>query len=180
MLTIPRAPVRLRLPIERQWDGAPSETVRAALELSIVDAALELRSELRQPGAPRVPDARPGTRVANLWEYDVVECFLAGAGGRYLELELGAGGHFLALSFRARRVRSNELGSFTPRIEHHRGADGVQRTALRIPLALIPSDVRAIGAFAIAGGLFLAHAPVPGPVPDFHQPDRWTPARLAP
>ena len=179
MLTIPRAPARLRLPIERQWNGAPAEGVRAALELSLVGAALEVRSELRQPGPPRIPDARRGTRVANLWEYDVVECFLLGAAGRYLELELGAGGHFLALSFRARRVRSNEQIGFIPRIEHHRGADGVHRTALRVPLAMVPSDVRAVGAFAIAGGLFLAHAPVPGPIPDFHQPDRWTRARLA-
>ena len=69
--------------------------------------------------------------------------------------------------------------ALTPRIEHHRGADGVHRTALRVPLALVPAEVRAVGAFAIAGGLFLAHAPVPGPVPDFHQPDLWTRARLA-
>jgi hypothetical protein len=180
MLTIPHAPARLRLPIERQWNGAPSETVRAALELSIVGAALELRSELRQSGAPRVPDARPGTRVANLWEYDVVECFLAGAGGRYLELELGAGGHFLALSFRARRVRADEHRTLVPWMDHHRGPDGTLYTAVRVPLAIIPADVRAIGAFAIAGGLFLASAPVPGPAPDFHQPDRWKAARLAP
>ena len=179
MLTIPRAPARLRLAIDRQWNGAPSEAVRGALELSVVGAAIELRCELRQPGPARVPDARPGTRVANLWEYDVVECFLAGAGGRYLELELGAGGHFLALSFRAPRVRADEHRALTPWIDHHRGPDGTHRTALRVPLSIIPADVRGLGAFAIAGGLFLAHAPVPGPLPDFHQPDRWTPARLA-
>lgn len=180
MLTIPRAPTRLRLPIDRQWNGSPSETVRASLELRIVGAALELRSELRQAGTPRIPAARPGTRVADLWEYDVVECFLAGAGGRYLELELGAGGHFLALSFRAPRVRSDEHRALVPWVDFHRGPDATLYTALRVPLAIIPGDVRAIGAFAIAGGLFLAHAPVPGPAPDFHQPDRWTAARLAP
>ena len=180
MLTIPRAPQRLRLPIERQWNGAPSGAVRAALELSIVGAALELRSELWQPGDPRIPDLRRGTRVANLWEYDVVECFLAGAGGRYLELELGAGGHFLALSFRARRVRADEHRRLAPWVERHSAPGGVRRTALRFPLALLPPDVRAIGAFAIAGGLFLAHSPVPGAEPDFHQPDRFTAARLAP
>ena len=48
-----------------------------------------------------MPDAPRGARVANLWEYDVVECFLVGPDGRYLELELGAGGHFLALLFDA-------------------------------------------------------------------------------
>jgi hypothetical protein len=178
MLTIPRAPARLRLPIERQWNGAPSGAVRAALELSVVGAAIELRSELRQPGPARVPDARAGTRVANLWEYDVVECFLLGAGGRYLELELGAGGHFLALSFRAPRIRSDEHRRLVPAVSHHRGTDGVHRTALRVPLEIVPPGLRAIGAFAIAGGRFLAHTPVPGPAPDFHRPDLW--ARLRP
>jgi hypothetical protein len=179
MLTIPCAPARLRLPIERQWNGAPGGAVRASLEISIVGAALELRSELRQPGPPRIPDARPGTRVANLWEYDVVECFLLGAGGRYLELELGVGGHFLALSFGARRVRSDEHRALTPWMDHHRGADGSRLTALRVPLAILPPAVCAIGAFASAGGLLLAHRPVPGPAPDFHQPNLWPAARLA-
>jgi hypothetical protein len=180
MLTIPRAPGRIRLPIERRWDGAPSEAVRASLEIAVVGDALELRSELRQPGPARIPDARAGTRVANLWEYDVVECFLGGAGGRYLELELGAGGHFLALSFRARRIRSDEHMRLTPAISHHRGPDGTLATTLRVPVGLLPPRVNSIGAFAIAGGVFLAHRPVPGTAPDFHQPDLWAPARLAP
>jgi hypothetical protein len=178
MLTIPRGPARLRLPIEQQWNGAPSGGVRAALELSLLGDALELRSELRQPEAPRVPAAPPGTRVANLWEYDVVECFLAGAGGRYLELELGAGGHFLALSFRAPRVRSDEHRHLVPQISHHAGGAGLSCTTLRVPLAIVPPGLRRLGAFAIAGGVFLAHAPVPGEAPDFHRPDRWTPARF--
>lgn len=179
MLTIPRAPARLRLPIERLWNGAPSVRVRAALEIALVGGALELRSELRQPGAARTPDAVPGTRVANLFEYDVVECFLLGSGGRYLELELGAAGHFLALSFRARRIRSDEHRSLLPAVSHHAGPDGVRTTVLRVPQQLIPPDLRALGAFAIAGQSFLAHRPMPGPRPDFHQPDRWTPVRLA-
>ena len=179
MLTIPRAPGRLRLPIERQWNGAPGGAVRASLELSVVGSALELRSELRQPGPPRVPDARRGTRVANLFEYDVVECFLAGAGGSYLELELGAGGHFLALSFRARRIRSDEHRRLLPNVTHHHASDGTLRTVLRFPCALLPAGIRGLGAFAIAGGLFLAHRPVPGAAPDFHQPDRFAPVRVA-
>ena len=88
MLTIPPAPARLRLPIERLWNGAPCDVaVRAAAWLSLRGDALEVRAELRQPGPPRVPEARPGTRVDRLWEFDVVECFLAGSGGRYLEID---------------------------------------------------------------------------------------------
>jgi hypothetical protein len=179
MRTIPRAPARLRLPVERLWDGAPCDAgIRAAVELSLVGDALELRGELLQPGPPRTPDAPPGVRVPRLFEFDVVECFLAGAGGRYLELELGQGGRYLALSFRARRQLSNAHERLRPRVEAGR-CPGGWWASLRVPGALLPAGIRAVGAFAHAGGLLLAHHPVPGPEPDFHQPDLWPAARLA-
>jgi len=179
MLTIPQAPARLRLPIERLWNGAPCDVaVRAAVELSLRGDALEVRAELRQPGPPRVPEARPGTRVEGLWEFDVVECFLAGAGGRYLEIELGAGGHFLVLSFRARRVLADAHAGLRPEVEVAAGPDGVRRAALRLPRALLPPGLRAGNAFAIAAGRYLAWQPVPGAAPDFHQPERWPALRL--
>ncbi len=180
MLTIPRAPARLRLPIERLWSGAPCEAgMRGALELSLRGDVLALRAELRRAGPPRVPDAPPGTRVEGLWEYDVVECFLAGGGGRYLEVELGAAGHFLVLSFRARRVRADAHPALRLRAEHGRAPDGAWWSRLSLPRRLLPPGVRAVGAFAIAGGRYLAHHPLPGAEPDFHQPDRWPAARLA-
>jgi hypothetical protein len=181
MLTIPHAPARLRLGIERLWDGAPCESgVRGALELWQAGECLALRAELRQPGAPRVPAAPPGTRVEGLWEYDVVECFLAGSGGRYLEVEIGAAGHFLLLSFRARRIRADAHTALRPRGEHGRAPGGAWWASLHLPRALLPPDVRAVNAFASAGGELLAHRPLPGAAPDFHQPDRWPAARLAP
>lgn len=180
MLTIPCAPARLRLPIERLWNGAACDVpLHAALELQLVGAELEVRMELRQPGPPRVPDAPPGTRVAGLWEYDVVECFLGGAGGRYLEIELGAGGHFLVLSFRARRILSDAHERLAPRVRHGAGSGGARWAVLRLPRTLLPEGLRAGNAFAIAGGRFLAWHPVPGAAPDFHQPSRWPALRLA-
>jgi hypothetical protein len=180
VLTIPLAPARLRLPVERLWNGAPCDLpIRAAVELALAGEWLEVRAELRQPGAPRLPDARPGTRVAGLWEYDVVELFLAGAGGRYLEIELGAGGHFLVLSFRARRVLADAHEALLPRVRWGGAPDGARWSALRLPRALLPAGLRAGNAFAIAGGRFLAWRPVPGAAPDFHQPSRWPTLRLA-
>jgi len=174
MLTIPCAPSRLRLPIERLWNGEPCDLpIHAGVELSLLGDALEVRAWLRQPGAPRMPAATPGTRVAGLWEYDVVECFLAGAGGRYLEIELGPGGHFLVLSFRARRVLANSHEGLVPRVESGRGPEGERWAALRVPRSLLPAGLRAGNAFAIAGGRFLAWRAVPGAQPDFHQPERW-------
>jgi hypothetical protein len=177
MLTIPRAPARLRLPIDRQWNGAPSETVRASLELRIVGAALELRSALWQPGAPRIPDARRGTRVANLWEYDVVECFLAGAGGEYLEIELGAGGHFLVLSFSAPRVCSDAYEHLELPVDFTSDSRAWQSRVL-LDWSLVPAPIEALNAFVIARGVHLAYAPLPGPGPDFHAPSRFPRAAL--
>lgn len=180
MLTIPRAPARLRLPIERLWNGAPCDLpIRAHVSLSLDGEDLEVCASLRQPGAPRLPDAPPATRVDGLWEYDVVECFLAGEGGRYLEIELGAGGHFLVLSFRARRELADAHEALRPTLEHGRGPEGESRVSLRLPASLLPAGLHAGSAFAIAAGRLLAFRPVPGPQPDFHQPEHWPALRLA-
>jgi hypothetical protein len=123
------------------------------------------------PGAPR------GSRVADLWHYDVVECFLLGAGGRYLEIELGARGHFLVLSFHGPRARSDAHDGFAPHVEHRSDPGGWQ-TALVAPWALVPPGLHALGAFVAARGCHLSYAPLPGEAPDFHQPQAWSAARL--
>lgn len=127
--------------------------------------------------SPRIPVAPAGGRVADLWEYDVVECFLVGSDGGYLELELGAGGHFLVLSFRAPRQRSDDHAALALAVAHRAGIEGWESEVL-LPWDLVPADLCALNAFAIAGGRYLAHASVPGPVPDFHQPGAFPRARV--
>jgi len=180
MLVIPNAPAQLRLPIERHWDGTrcPYPRRRGALSLALAPDALEIGASFERQAAARRPDAPPGTRVANLWEYDVVECFLAGAGGRYLEVELGAAGHFLVLEFDAPRRRANEHAALAPPISF-REDGGRWHATLRLPLSLVPAGLCALNAFAIAGGGFYAHHPVPGRAPDFHQPQSFPRAALA-
>jgi hypothetical protein len=180
MLVIPHAPARLRLAIERHWDGTrcPDPRRRGELCLALADDALEISASFERQRPPRLPAAPPGTRVANLWEYDVVECFLAGAGGRYLEVELGAAGHFLVLEFAAPRRRSNEHADLHPPVSF-REEEGRWHASLRLPLSLVPEDLCALNAFAIAGGRHFAHHPVPGRAPDFHQPQAFPRASLA-
>jgi hypothetical protein len=141
-------------------------------------AGLHVTAASRDADPPRIPAAAPGSRVADLWQYDVVELFLVGRGGRYLELELGAGGHFLLLSFRAPRVRCDAHEALRPAIEHARGASGWS-ASLVLDWSLVPPDVSALNAFACARGRHLAHHPVPGTAPDFHQPGAFPSARLA-
>lgn len=178
MLVIPRAPGRLVLPIERYWDGAPCPHahLHGCVELVTNDDGLEIAASLPHQPAPRIPAAPRGARVGDLWEYDVVECFLAGAGGRYLEVELGAGGHFLVLSFSAPRVRSDSHEALALPVEFASDASG-WRSRVVIERALVPPGLSALNAFVIAGGAHLAYGSLPGAAPDFHQPARFVPAR---
>lgn len=129
------------------------------------------------PDPARVPAAPPGSRVDDLWHYDVAECFLVGEGGRYLEVEVGPGGHFLLLSFDAPRRRCDEHVGLAPPVEARIGAGG-WRAAIEIPRAIVPAGLRALNAFVCARGRLLAHHPLPGEPPDFHQPERFPAARL--
>jgi hypothetical protein len=178
-LVIPLAPERLALPIDRYWDGAPCPLahLHGRVELSaLAGGALELVASLPHQPHPRLPDAPRGARVANLWEYDVVECFLVGAGGRYLEVELGAGGHFLVLSFSEPRMRSNSHEGLALPVGFTSDARGWRARAV-LETGLLPPGLRALNAFVIAGGAHLAYAALPGPAPDFHQPARFPDAR---
>ncbi len=178
-LTIPRAPERLTLAVERYWNGAPCAERRrhGRVELSARSEGLEVTARLPHQPTPRIPDAPRGVRVADLFEYDVVECFLAGADGRYLELELGAGGHFLLLSFSAPRVRSDAHESVTLPIDFASDASAWRaRTLLAWPL--VPRPLAGLNAFVIAGGEHLAFAALPGSAPDFHRPAEFPRAGL--
>jgi len=181
MLVIPNAPARLRLPIEQHWNGTrcPDPLRRGVLSLALAAGVLEIDASFARQLPARLPSAPRGSRVANLWEYDVIECFLVGAGGRYLEIELGAAGHFLVLEFDAPRRCVNEHAALAPPLSFREDAER-WHASLRLPFALVPAGLVALNAFAIAGGSFLAHHPVPGAEPDFHQPHAFPRAALAP
>lgn len=132
----------------------------------------------------RVPDPQPvtpsvpaGTRVHDLWHYDVIECFLVGGDGRYLEVELGADGRFLVLSFDAPRRRCDEHRALRPEIAWDR-SDAGWSSAILLPWAIVPEGLCRLNAFVCARQQFLAYHPLPGATPDFHQPDRFPAARL--
>jgi len=181
---IPRAPKELRLRIDRYWNGAacPDRRLHGAATLSSTPEGLRITARLPHQASPRIPAQPPGTRVANLWEYDVVECFIVGS-RKYLEVELGAGGHFLILDFcnRAPRVRDHEYARFRPAVDWlpSVGEDpGRWRSSIVIPWELVPKRVRALNAFVIVRDHFLAYHPTRGSAPDFHQPGVFPDASL--
>ena len=116
--------------------------------------------------------------MEGLWEYDVVECFVVGADGRYFELELGAGGHYLALAFDAPRRRCGDFARESLAVEWRERCARPGRARCRVPRAWLPEPVARANAFAIAGGEFAVHAPVGGAQPDFHRPHAFPEVRV--
>lgn len=167
--------------IKTFWDGTPCRNplLQGFVDLMREEQGLRITASLPHQPGPHVPKAEIFTRVANLWEYDVVECFLVGE-EKYLEVELGAGGHFLVLDFTAPRVRDNEYVDFVPDMEYDRDAGGAPeqghgrwKSSIVIPWDMVPKGLKAMNAFVIVRENYVCHSPLPGPEADFHQPERF-------
>jgi len=173
-LTIPKQPEKLSIRVDRLWNGdkCPDERVNCVFELSTVSDGLRIKVESPILHEQHIPiEAAIGTRVEGLWNFDVVELFLVGPGHQYLEIELGAGGHFLVLGFDRIRHRSKDHANFQPVLQFHKTQQKTWVSELTIPWKIIPENLRAVNAFMIASGQFLAYSQLPGDKPDFHQPD---------
>ncbi|MGE3537087.1 MAG: hypothetical protein AB7N91_06560 [Candidatus Tectimicrobiota bacterium] len=179
---IPSAPQELSLPIVTYWDGTPclDPRLHGVVSLSTEPAGLRLSASLPHQVRPLLPPAPPLTRVANLWEYDVVECFLAGTAG-YLEVEFGAGGHFLILAFSAPRQLVQAYETWQPPLTFEPALDDARRwrSSLMLPWTMIPTGWRGVNAYVSSRQHYLCYAPLPGPRADFHQPARFPAVRLS-
>ena len=127
-----------------------------------------------QIDAPFYGDPAPGQSLGSTWElwnHEVVEVFLVGSDGHYLEAEFGPHGHYLLLQLDAPRniVRQELPAEYDARIQHGRW----QGRAV-IAADLILSPINRINLFAIHGVApdrrYMAWSPLPGSQPDFHQP----------
>ncbi len=159
----------MTLRVGSTWDGAPcrpDEVATVALE----DTPDGLRVSIEAPfhGDP-APTAPPGP-LWGLWEHEVVELFVLGAGDRYTELELGPHGHHLLLRLEGRR---NPVETLLPVDAHWERHGGRWRATTVLAPAVLPPRPWRLNAYAIHGTgaerRYLAWAPVPGPQPDFHR-----------
>ena len=169
-----------RLVIDRTWDGQPvPPDEHATLDFRAIGGDLEVRVDSPYRADPP-PEAAPGS-VDELYRYEVVEVFLLGEGERYLEVELGPGGHYWVLQLEGYRTR---IRSGLP-IELRTQALGSRWSGIaRIGASLLPRGLRAANAYALHGPSaarrHLAAHPLPGDAPDFHRIDafpRWIPPR---
>lgn len=168
-------PPRHRLDVAWTWNGArAAASERACVELALHADRLSLRVAAPFHGDP--PPRHPVGPTPGLWEHEVVELFVASAGEpwRYTEVELSPWGHHLVLQLDGvRRVAASEL----PLRFRVRRAGTRWSGAARLPLTRLPPLPWRVAAFAIHGTgasrRHLASTPLPGPRPDFHQPERF-------
>ncbi len=170
----------LRLDIDKKWNGRPStrrERVIVTIEAGRSSDDLKVTIDAAFHGDER-PEGPAGS-TPGLWDYEVVELFIAGPGDRYLELEFGPYGHFLALSFDGVRSQSggpHDLHYRTVVLKHAWIGTAV------VPRALLPEGPHRVNATAIHGRKghrrFLSAASLPGQRPDFHQPSHFVAVEL--
>jgi len=171
------------LRIASLWDGAPARADEA-VEVRLSDDGDRVRIDVDAPYHGDPPPPGPPGATFGLWEYEVVEVFVAGppdAEGRvpYTEIEVGPHGHHLVLRLLGvRQMTERELPlTFSAAIEGDRwtGTASIDRS-------LLPAGPRRVNAYAIHGvgdaRRYLAWTPVPGPRPDFHQPARFRPVPI--
>jgi hypothetical protein len=137
------------------------------------------------------PDARPGGFQAELWKHDVAELFVADpVSGRYLELNLAPNGAWWSCEFTAPRVRADEVDIAMPDVAtfSELAADGTWVAAMAIPLDLLRARLdfgertrlNATMILESPAQRFLSAADLGPGEPDFHQPDRFSEARMTP
>jgi hypothetical protein len=162
------------------WDGQPaSPAPRVTLSREGDTLVVDVRSPVY--GAAPVPG--PPARHWQLWEHEVVEVFIAGPGApadaAYIELELAPSGHWLALRLQGTR---NIVDKHVPVGATARIAGGAWSGQVRMPIAALPTGPLRVLATAAHGPpgdrRYLAHVPLGGETPDFHQLPRFTALEL--
>ena len=161
----------MQLIIDKVWHGAA---------LPLADCA-QIRLEKLKRGlllivnAPLYHDPLPAIAPGfadKLWEYEVVELFIATETNpaHYVEVEMGPGGHYWAAVFQGIR---REVKKLSVEYESWCKEESWQGKAL-IPWDDLPEGRFVANAFSMHGQgeerAYLAAYPIPGSRPDFHQP----------
>jgi len=115
----------LELTILTTWDGRPVEHRPVEIELKPLNGStFEMNVEAPFFNDPPNPGGEAGQPFHGLWEFEVVELFLANDANQYVEIELGPWGqHIVLLLDGARNAIKHSLPlEYTAKI-HQRGDD---------------------------------------------------------
>ncbi len=175
----PSTPPSATLVVDQAWDGRRLEAPAATVSLNPTAEVLRIEVEAVYHGDP--PPPGPPRSIDRLWQFEVVEVFVAGSVGEdgqvsYTEVELGPHGHHLVLRLEgARNVIETGLPMvFAAEIDGDRW-----RGVAEVPWSFLPVAPFTGNAYAIHGlgkqRRYRAAFSVPGAAPDFHQPSRFRP-----
>jgi hypothetical protein len=132
--------------------------------------------------------------TAGLWRRNVVECFLGNPeNGHYLEMHLAPNGQWWACVFTGVRQAPAPAGHPLPlsEVEHCQQGGNWWQATVQVPGEVVCGLLGARSFFSLRGNLCAVHYPtsgsgpeyfslaaLPGPKPDFHQPDFWLPLQF--
>jgi hypothetical protein len=168
-----------RLPIERDWQGLPLAAAdQAWIAFERAGEQLDVAFDapyFGDPPPPMAAGAAPG-----LWEFEVIELFIAGPGEEYLELEFGPHGHYLVLQLcGVRKAKPRPSQSALPLTYAVQIEGGRYRGRAQVPMSYLPDRSVRVNAYTIHGQAgarrYAAHAPVAGARPDFHRLECFVP-----
>ena len=187
----------ITLHVNRIWPSAASEAFtpqeRPFATLTLTLTPDHLKIDIVSTKRDHPPPPGPAGPLWALWNYEVVECFLVGAQGAYLELEFGPYGHHLALQLSAPRVIERAFLPIKYVIGPHTHTDerSLWSASATIDRELLPSPIRAplnettlteghreddyrVNAFACWGlqekRSYAVASPLGEGPPDFHRP----------
>ena len=74
----------------------------------------------------------------------------------------------------------NAYEAFVPRMSFEPCLEGkpAWRSSILIPWSMVPVHMQGVNAYVISRNHYLCYHPLPGPKPDFHQPERFPSVRL--
>lgn len=164
---------RNKIAITRSWDGLElGKEHHIELQLQILEDVLDIRFQAPFYNDP--PPKAPAGSLNGLWEYEVVEVFIA-HGETYTELEFGPHGHYLLLKLEG--VRNLVVGELPLNYTSFLENDGWKGEA-QVKLSDLPAFPWTFNAFAIHGvhsRVYKAAFPPGGAEPDFHRLDSFKP-----
>ncbi len=175
---------RFRMLIASTWDGHdidPGEQAQIVLHWDQDSLYIQVDAPFHNDPSPPGP-ARSTDR---LWDFEVVETFIANALEatrplhaeiRYTEIELSPHGHFLILKMNGIRHPVETVVE----VDYRATIDGNRwQGKLSLPRHDLPDPPYVANAYAIHGTgdarTYLAATPVPGDQADFHQPHLFLP-----
>lgn len=175
-------PFATTVSLAQGWDQVPL-TPPIEMSLQLNEDELILTATRKAPALSH-PQAQPNQFLAELWKYDVAECFLSDSqSGHYLELNLSPNGAWWASILTAPRCHADVPPDFDVKTECLQ-SETSWRASLRLkawqnlfPTRFNDSEIR----FNLCAILNSPHqtfhtlAPLPGKAPDFHQPEYFLP-----